>query len=106
MLIGSFSTVFNPLPNDKILDWSTLKGLSDKKLNVVQKWNFFYAKVENIVEIGKMVVPSIFSFPHKSFILGVVKSRDCVAKGLSHTHSKKKKNLTAKDGKTGAMSLT
>ena len=49
---------FNSLPNDKILDWSILKGFADNKDG--QKVYFFFDRVENIVGIGE----NALSFPH------------------------------------------
>ena len=75
----------NSLPNDKILDWSKLKALADDKINVVQKLKFVGGRVENIVGKGEnagyqhfLLSPQCFQ---KSFILGVVKSQDCVVMG-------------------------
>ena len=70
----------NPLPKDKILDWSKFKTLTDDKIND-QKLNFVLERVENI--LGKRrkcwlltsTLPTIFS---KTSFLKVVKSRDCV----------------------------
>ena len=31
---------FNPLPNDKILDWFKLKAFTDDKINVTEKLKF------------------------------------------------------------------
>ena len=40
---------FNSLPDDKILDWSKLKALADKNLNVNNKLKPALGRVENIV---------------------------------------------------------
>ena len=76
---------FNPLPDNKILDWSKLKALADDKINVVQKLKFVEGRVENIVGKGEnagyqhfLLSPQCFQ---ESFKLGVVKSRDCMVKG-------------------------
>ena len=45
--------VFNPLPNDKILDWSKLKAFADDKINVTEKMKFVYRKIENIEGKGE-----------------------------------------------------
>ena len=42
-------SVFNSLPNDKILDWSKLKAFADDKINVNEKLKFGMGKEENIV---------------------------------------------------------
>ena len=44
---------FNPLPNDKLLDWSKFKAISDKKINVALKQQLCLGWVENIVEKGE-----------------------------------------------------
>ena len=41
--------LLNPLPNNKISDWSELKALADNKINVTQKMKFVSSGVENIV---------------------------------------------------------
>ena len=43
----------NSLPNDKILDWSTLKAFGDKKMNATEKLKFVLERVENIVGKGE-----------------------------------------------------
>ena len=43
----------NPLPNDKILDWSKLKAFADDKSNVTEKLMFVLRRVENIVGKGE-----------------------------------------------------
>ena len=42
-------TCFNSLPSDTILDWSKLKAFADDKINVTEKVNLFWGRVENIV---------------------------------------------------------
>ena len=39
----------NPLPDDKISDWSKLKAFTDNKLNVTQNIKVVFHKIENIV---------------------------------------------------------
>ena len=41
-------TYFNPLSNDKILDWSNLESFADDKVSVTQKQKFFLGWVENV----------------------------------------------------------
>ena len=41
----------NPLPNEKMLDWS--KASADSKLNVSQIVQFLFDRVDNIVEKGE-----------------------------------------------------
>ena len=40
---------FNPLPNDKILDWSKLKAFADYKIRLAKMMIFFLERVKNIV---------------------------------------------------------
>ena len=67
---------FNPLPNDKILDWSKLKAFADDK--------FVLESVENIVGKGENVgLPAFSPFPtmfSKSVSLRVIENWDCVVK--------------------------
>ena len=44
----------NPLPNDKIFDWSKLKEFTDKK-NVTEKLKFVLGRVEKIMGKGENV---------------------------------------------------
>ena len=55
------------LPNNITLDWSKLKALADDMLNVTEILKFDLERVENIVGKEKMLVASIFSFPHNVF---------------------------------------
>ena len=55
-----FLTLFNSLPNDKILDLSKLKALADNKINVTEKLKIIFGTVENIVKKGE----SVFFFSH------------------------------------------
>ena len=41
-------SVFNSLPNNKILDWSKLKAFVDDKINANKKLKFNFRRVENI----------------------------------------------------------
>ena len=54
---------FNSLPNDKILDWSKLKGFLDNKINVTEKLKFACGKVENMVGKGENWLPAFSPFP-------------------------------------------
>ena len=66
------------LPNDKFLDWSNLKELADKKIDMTEKLKFLLARLENIVGKGENAgYLTVFS---EGFITRVVKSRDCVVK--------------------------
>ena len=43
----------NFISNDKYLDWSKLKAFADDEINMTQKLNFVFARVENIVGKGE-----------------------------------------------------
>ena len=43
----------NPLPDDKMLEWSKLKACADDKLNLAVKLKFVLGMVENIVGKGE-----------------------------------------------------
>ena len=45
--------VFNPLPNDKILDLSKLKGLADDKIILVKMMIYVFDRAENILRKGE-----------------------------------------------------
>ena len=49
---GKFHSL-NPLPDDKILDWSKLKAFADDNLNVAKKVISLHDRVENIVGKGE-----------------------------------------------------
>ena len=44
---------FNPLPNDKILDLSKLKGFADDKISVAKIMIYVFDEGENIVGKGE-----------------------------------------------------
>ena len=70
----------NYLPNNKILDSSTLKALQTTKIKALKMTIFVFDRVENIVGKGDNAFypfPSMFS---KGVLVRVVKSHDCVAK--------------------------
>ena len=85
----------NPLPNNKILDQSKLKGFADDKVNVIQNQKFVLERVKkhsgkrkNIVGKGENAgyqhfspLPTMFS---KGFFFKVVKSRDTVVESYIH----------------------
>ena len=75
--------LFNLLPN-KILDWSKLKALADKKIKVTEKMKFILERVENITRKEEnagyqhfLLFPQCFQ---KASLLGVIKCRNCVVK--------------------------
>ena len=39
--------MINPLPDDKISDWSKLKAFADDKLNVTQNIKVVFHRIEN-----------------------------------------------------------
>ena len=57
----------NPLPDDKILDWSKLKQIADDILKCIQYEKQVPYRVENIVRKEKLLVTSNFSFSHNVF---------------------------------------
>ena len=59
---------FNPLPDDKIVDWSKLKQIADDNLKFEENGRKLFKPVENTV--GKkenLLVTSNFSFSHSVF---------------------------------------
>ena len=73
--------IFNPLPNDKILDWFKLKAFNKNKISVTQILIFFPTWVENIVGKGENAGYQHFLlFPHcfqKFLLQGRKKSGLC-----------------------------
>ena len=65
MIILNF--VFNPFPNDKILDQTKLKAFADQKLNVTKMIISVFDRVENIVGKGEIACTSNFFFSHNVF---------------------------------------
>ena len=63
----SSNQYLNPLPDDKILDWSKLKAFADDKLNVTKMIISVFDRVENIVGKGEIACTSNFSFSHNVF---------------------------------------
>ena len=58
----------NSVPNDNILDWANLNGIADDKINLTQKLKICFGKErKHYGEKEKMLVTSIFSFPHNVF---------------------------------------
>ena len=74
----------NSLRNNRSLDWSSLKAFADNKINVTQKFEYVYWKVENIVGKGENAGYQHFilftTMFWKGFFLRVVKSWDRVGK--------------------------
>ena len=57
--------LFNPIPNDKILDWSKLRAFADHKIFVAEMMISHSDRVENIVGIGENAGYQHFLlFPH------------------------------------------
>ena len=46
---------FNPIPNDKLLDWFKLKAFTDDKIKELKVMIFVFDRVENIVVKGENV---------------------------------------------------
>ena len=58
---------FDSLPNNKILHWSKLKAFAEDKINVDEKYNFGFRRVENIV----IIFPQCLQKPSVSGLLKV-----------------------------------
>ena len=58
---------FNPLPTDKILDWTKFKAFVDVKINGAQKIKLGRDRIENILGKGENAITSIFFFSQKCF---------------------------------------
>ena len=52
---GKSKNTVNPVPNNKILDWSNSKAFADDEKNLSQKLEFVFGRVENIVGKGENV---------------------------------------------------
>ena len=78
-------TPFHSLANDKILDSSKLKAFANDKINVTEKLNFVFARIQNIV--GKQENAGYQHFLLFSQVLfpKVVTSLDCAVKKLQTT---------------------
>ena len=50
---SSQSLAFNPLPNNKFLNWSKFKELADDKINLTEKLKFVLERAEIIVRKGE-----------------------------------------------------
>ena len=76
---------FNPLPNNKVLDWSIFTAFAEDKSNMNQKLNFILGRVEkHCGKRRKCWLPAFSSFPtmfSKGFFPSVIKSPDYVVKG-------------------------
>ena len=59
--------VFNPFPQDKILDQTKLKAFADDKLKTTKMIISVLDRVENIVGKGEIACTSNFSFSHNVF---------------------------------------
>ena len=69
---------FNPLSNDKFLDWFELKELADNKINVTEKLKFVLGR-KHCRKRRKCWLPAFSLFPtmfSKGFFPNVVKSQD------------------------------
>ena len=70
----------------KCLDLSELKAVSDNNLHLTYRWKFALGRVENISGKGENVGYQHFLLFLQCFLkpsfLGVVKSQDCIVKGL------------------------
>ena len=55
--------MFNPLPDNKISDWSKLKAFADDKLNVTQNIKVVFHRIENIVRKEENAGYNVFKRP-------------------------------------------
>ena len=68
MALWCILSVFNPLPNDKILDMTNLKAFGEYKFSVAKMKISFFDRVENTVGKGEnagyqhfLLFPTLFS---------------------------------------------
>ena len=66
-VIPDCKSVFNPFPQDKILDQPKLKAFADDTLNVTKMVISVFDRVENMVGKGEIACTSNFSFSHHVF---------------------------------------
>ena len=69
----------NPLPDDKMLDWSKFKAFADDKLNVTKMIISVSDRIENIVGKGEIACTSNFSFSHNVFKRLLFQTRQMVS---------------------------
>ena len=55
-----FEFSINPLPDNKLLDWSKLKQIADDILNCIQNENEVLYRVENIMRKGEIACEKQF----------------------------------------------
>ena len=67
ILSNHVSYTFNPLPDNKILDWSKLKQSADDNFEFDVNSRKFSRLVKNTVVKEKLLVTSNFSFSHSVF---------------------------------------
>ena len=80
-MVFSFPFSFNPLPDDKVLDWSKLKTFADDKINVTKELKSGLEREENIVGKGENAGNQhIFSFSQNVFER--LLSQGCLKSGL------------------------
>ena len=76
--------MYNPIPNDKILDWSKLKAFADDKINMTKELKLYRKGRNNCGERSKCWLPAFSPFPtmfSKGFLHRGVKGQDCMVKG-------------------------
>ena len=74
----------NPLPNDKILASTKLRGFADDKIKVTQKLKFVLRGIENIV--GKTSISSFSHYIFKRFLIQVRYKTGFCGKELKINH--------------------
>ena len=79
------SIVLNPLLNNKMIDMSIFKTLTEDNLNVAKTEKLVFDRVENIAGKGENVGHQHFLLYQqcfsKGFFLSFVKSQNCLVKG-------------------------
>ena len=77
--LSNIPSVFNPLPDDKILDWSKLKQSADDNFEFDVNTRKFSKLVETLWVKEKLLVTSNFSFSHSVFKRPVSQGRQKVS---------------------------
>ena len=66
-MVSQLVIFFNPLPDDKIVDWSKLKAFADDKMDVVKMTISLFDRVENSVGKGENAGYQHFLLPPQCF---------------------------------------
>ena len=60
--MNCFDSILNPLPSDKIVDWSKLKAFAEDIINVNEILKFRLGRVENTGTRRKCCFPAVSPF--------------------------------------------